>query len=245
MPKPVNTLANAQAKWLNPTEAMKKHIHTCITLRRNYPGGFGTSNPSHKSNRARLIRDYRLKGIQWLKQIHKKRSIKAPSFPTPTADAAWTKTPHFACAALTADCLPVFFTNDSATQVAVAHAGWRGLAAGILESVISSFHKEDKIHAAFGPAISKDYYEVGQEFVDAFPQHIHSSCFHSAKSASNAVYADLYAIAAKTLENNNIAAPPIPKWCTYKDKDLFPSYRRDNVMNNNHYDRIANLIWIA
>lgn len=236
--------ANLSVQWNKPSVAMQERIQTCITTRANYSGSFSTNSYNYKYNRAKLVRQYGLKHIQWLNQEHKDKLIRAPIYSKnpPRADASWTNLPRSACAILSADCLPVFFCNTEATQVAAAHAGWRGLAAGLLQKVIAAFPKGNKLYAAFGPAISNRAYEVGEDFISTFPQH--KLTFVPVDGKNNHYYADLYAIATKILKDNGIDPPPIPQWCTYKDQNLFPSYRRYNTIGDDSYDRIANLIWL-
>lgn len=92
--------------------------------------------------------------VTWLNQVHGVHAVVLPCDDIPeSADAAFSNVTNQVCAILTADCLPVFFCNKSGTQVAVAHAGWRGLCAGVLESTLECFDQKDDVMCWLGPAI--------------------------------------------------------------------------------------------
>ena len=120
-------------------------------------------NPEHViANRRRLQNALPVKHISWLRQVHGTQSVRAVDDRVPTADAQWTTDAGRALAVLTADCLPVVFMARDAECVGVAHAGWRGLKAGVLESLIASMPVTPATLTAWlGPAISQSAYEVG------------------------------------------------------------------------------------
>lgn len=131
------------------------------------------------ANREQLQQELRARSgcqdlcIQWLEQVHGSRVCEARrpcrNAPSPRADALLTTAPAIACAVLTADCLPVLFCSDDGREVAVAHAGWRGLLAGILEQTVNSFAAPpQRIRAWLGPAIGPCHYTVGAEVRQAF-----------------------------------------------------------------------------
>lgn len=108
--------------------------------------------------------------IQWLRQVHGTGVVRASrGVAMPEADACWTDEPGIACAVLTADCLPVLFCDRSATVVAAAHAGWRGLCAGVLEATVAALPVDPgELLAWLGPAIGPTAFEVGPEVRDAY-----------------------------------------------------------------------------
>lgn len=242
-------------QWRAPTQQITQRVGSYISNNLDYPDGFGLLNPHHCHSHKKLHKATGLKNIQWLRQSHSSRPCYCPTANFTPADACWTNRSYLACAVLTADCLPVFFVDADATIVAVAHAGWRGLAAGILENTLSCFPKQIKrsnIHAAFGPAITQPNYEVGEELIQAFPAN--KQAFKPAKSKGKYLLS-LYDLAKDILEKNDIASPVIPKWCTLAStadsthdtaKYLFPSHRRDKDAKSRAKQnaRTANLIWL-
>lgn len=243
-------------KWQDPTEQIIQRVGSYVTNNLDYPKGFGRQNPHHHKNHTRLHKHIGLKHIQWLSQSHSSVVCRAPTTAYVEADACWTSRSYVACGVLTADCLPVFFTDAEATRVAVAHAGWRGLAAGILQKTLACFPSTSKIFVAFGPAISQSNYEVGKELIETFPEH--TEAFKPIKNTANDKYLlSLYELAASILEQHGVVSPIIPKWCTFSSKDsqdgsennqqyLFPSHRRDKDANSviSRNARVANLIWL-
>lgn len=167
----------------------------------------------------------------WLKQVHGTTLIDADAPPpSPTGDAAFARKRGSVCAVMTADCMPVFFTDG--TQVAVAHAGWRGLAGGVLEATLAKFDPPKTI-CWLGPAIGPKAYEVGEDVRAAL------SDYESAFSPSRPGHflLDLYAVARQRLEGvKGIYGGDL---CTYSDPRRFFSYRRDKGR-----ERMAALIWL-
>ena len=137
----------------------------------------------------------------WLQQVHGSRIITAEAGAAGTeADGSWTRVAGAVCAVMTADCLPVLFCNRDGTRVAAAHAGWRGLAAGVLENTVAALRaRPSELLAWFGPAISQPNFEVGDEVREAFLAHDPnaSQCF--AANARGRWQADLYALAERQL----------------------------------------------
>ncbi len=188
--------------------------------------------------------------VQWLRQIHGTDVVYADqSASMQRADAVTTTTADLACAVLTADCLPVLFTDLAGTQVAAAHAGWRGLAAGILEHTVAAFTaRPDQLIAYLGPAISQRYFEVGQDVRDAFLQnsYTHASqsrdvelAFTDSPQQANVYFADLYQLARIRLAKLGVTAIYGGDYCTYSQAELFYSFRRDGATG-----RMASLIYI-
>lgn len=151
-------------------------------------GGFGNFNlalhvgddPQRVvANREQLLQELRARSgcndlcIQWLEQVHgtSVHDARPPcrNDPPPRADALYTASAGIACAVLTADCLPVLFCSDDGREIAVAHAGWRGLLAGVLEQTLSRFETPpERLRAWLGPAIGPCHFEVGPEVREAF-----------------------------------------------------------------------------
>ena len=128
-------------------------------------------NPAHVNQNRELLQPLLPSGVRWLKQVHGTRVVNRDevSGGLPEADAVFSFQTGQVCAVLTADCLPVLFCNRAATKVAAAHAGWRGLAGGILEATISAMAcAPAELIAWLGPAIGPEAYEVGDEVYDSF-----------------------------------------------------------------------------
>ena len=168
----------------------------------------------------------------WLKQVHGTAVIDADSPPpSPTGDAAFARKRGSVCGVMIADCMPVFFTDG--TQVAVAHAGWRGLAAGVLEATLEKFDA-GKVICWLGPAIGPQAYEVGEEVRAAFAGY--ESAF--APTRPGHWLLDLYAVARERLKS--VKSVHGGGFCTYSDPKRFFSFRRDRSAA-----RMAALIWLT
>lgn len=178
--------------------------------------------------------------VQWLNQTHSSRVVEFSNVEALlNADAITTQRPAATCAVMTADCLPVLFTNSRGNWVAAAHAGWRGLADGILINTVNSYTETDPLMAWIGPAISQNCFEVGEEVRKAFIDldSGNESCF--VQNERGRWQADLVALAKKQLENLCVAVY-LSQLCTYENEQQFYSYRRDGKTG-----RMASMIWIS
>lgn len=178
----------------------------------------------------------------WLEQVHGTAAVDAAAASANTvADATVACKPGGVCAVMTADCLPVFFCDRAGTRVAVAHAGWRGLAAGVLEATMEKLDVDPgELLAWLGPAIGPTAFEVGEEVREIFmEQNANShSCFKKSKRPGHYL-ADLYGLARLRLQVKGLQAINGGDCCTYTDADNFFSYRRDGDCG-----RMASLIWL-
>lgn len=171
----------------------------------------------------------------WLDQVHGKRVIDLDADRGREGDAAVTRKTATVCAVYTADCLPVLFTDDAGTTVAAAHAGWRGLAAGVLEATIDAMHvPPDRLLAWLGPAIGPRVYEVGDEVRAAFRGY--ETAFKPTRPGHWLL--DLYAVARAKLQQ--LKAVSGGGFCTYTEAGRFFSYRRDRGNQ-----RLGAFIWLA
>ena len=198
-----------------------------------------------ESNRQQLIKYLDLPSSPvWLDQIHSNNVICAdqkaqPKQMLPQADAAYSKTKNVVCAVLTADCLPVFFCNQSGTEVAVAHAGWRGLHAGVLRKTVESMESPAaKIIVYLGPAIGPQSFEVGDDVFQAFTEKDSNNKAAFVRSKKNHYLCDIYQLARIELQSIGVSHIDGGGFCTYTD-NRFYSYRRQNVTG-----RMASLIWL-
>ncbi len=171
--------------------------------------------------------------IQWLRQVHGAEVVAAAGG-APAADASWSHSPAFACAVMTADCLPVLFCDCQGSVVAAAHAGWRGLVAGVLEATVEAMNVDARhLLAWLGPAIGPEAFEVGAEVRRQFiaasggasEQQV-AGCFLPASRAGRYL-ADIYALARLRLRSTGVDAIYGGSFCTFSDSRRFYSYRRD------------------
>ena len=176
----------------------------------------------------------------WLSQVH--GVVVAPANPEQIveADASWTATPGIACTVMTADCLPALFCDRAGTRVAAAHAGWRGLAAGVLEAAAHSLNVEpDDILVWLGPAIGPAVFEVGGEVRDVFIDDMPQAATAFVPSVNEGRYmADIYELARLRLARYGITAVYGGGFCTVTDPRFY-SYRRSPRTG-----RFASLVWI-
>ena len=197
-----------------------------------------------KINRTLLVEKFHLPQMPlFLNQTHSTRVLTLPydgeDF---NADAVYTCQPNQVCLVMTADCLPVLFTNKQGTEVAAAHAGWRGLCDGVLEQTVAKFYcPPEDILAWFGPAIGPTAFQVGQEVIDQFvaqdPQA--TAAFIADPVAEGKFLGNLYQIATQRLNALGITQISGGEHCTYLEADKFFSYRRDHVTG-----RMASVVWM-
>jgi len=177
----------------------------------------------------------------WLRQVHGTRVVTLPASLDTEADASISRASGTVCAVLTADCLPVLFCDRQGTQVAAAHAGWRGLCAGILEKTLSQFDSPAQVMAWLGPAIGPSAFEVGEEVRDAFIAESADDAEAFVPSARGGhFYADLYQLASQRLVRAGIGSVYGGGECTFSQADRYFSYRRRSQTG-----RQATLIWLT
>lgn len=244
-----------EAEWPAPSR-----VHAITTTRH----GLGVSKPPFDAfnlgirngdevdaalaNRAALREALQLPAApHWLKQVHGTTAVRfdgaAPARAIePEADAAVTSTPGVVLAILTADCLPAVFAARDGREVGAAHAGWRGLAAGVLEATVRAMATSpDAIMAWLGPAAGPSAYEIGEEVRDAFVAHDTHAASAFAATRPDHWRVDLFALARQRLDALGMADADIHggNRCTISEPEHFFSHRRDGRSG-----RIATLAWI-
>lgn len=180
---------------------------------------------------------------RWLEQVHGTRALQLPAASCNGSDAAWTASAGEVCVVMTADCLPVLFCDEAGTCVAAAHAGWRGLADGVLEATIAVLPAlPSKLIAWLGPAIGAQAFEVGAEVREHFVASDAADARHFVAAADNSqkYYADIYGLARDRLRRAGVQQISGGGLCTVTDAARFFSFRRDRVCG-----RMASLVWLS
>jgi YfiH family protein len=192
------------------------------------------------ANRARLRRHLPAEPL-WLGQVHGTNVVDAATAaPECEADGAVAREPNKVLAVLTADCLPVLLCDRPGSRVGIAHAGWRGLAAGILERTVDAMAAAPaELLAYLGPGIGPRAYEVGPEVRDEFLRRDPAAAAAFLPGRGDRFLADLYALARQRLMKTGIMAVFGGNHCTYHEHERFFSYRRDGVTG-----RMASVIWL-
>ena len=177
----------------------------------------------------------------WLEQVHGARVAVLPRKDHAPADAAVTRVHGQVCAVLVADCLPVFLASRTGDRVGIAHAGWRGLAAGVVEATIQAMEADPgTLIAWLGPSIGPRAFEVGSEVRDAFTGRDAGAAAAFRPGRDGRFLADLPALARRRLAAAGVAEVHGGALCTHEDRARFFSYRRDGATG-----RMAALAWLA
>lgn len=247
-------------EWIIPQWPASANIHALFTTRkgvidqipRGIYSGFnlgdhvGDDPESVKKNRA-YLRQHLPQAPRWLTQVHGKRPVWVDVVnddDKPEGDAAISKSSGIVCAILVADCLPVFLCDEAGSVVAIAHAGWRGLASGIIENTVLEmrrYSQSRQIIAWLGPAISPRYFEVGEEVRSIFVQTDNQAVTAFTRTGKHGkYYADIFQLARQRLAQVGVDQVSGGGLCTYSDADRFYSYRRDGQTG-----RMAALLWIT
>jgi YfiH family protein len=195
------------------------------------------------ANRQRLRELLQLKAEPaWLEQVHgvEVSNLDAGVASLPVkADAAISSRAGAACVVMVADCLPVLFTTRDGSRVGAAHAGWRGLASGVLERTVEALRVPGRELLAWsGPCISREHFEVGEEVREEFVRQDPCASAYFDNNARGRWQADLVGLAKRRLEQLGVTEISGGHWCTFADRERFYSHRRDGKGG-----RLAALIW--
>ncbi len=192
-------------------------------------------------NRQRIIEQMSMPAAPvWLNQTHSTDvvSLTEPAAQAIDADGSFTRHKNIVCCVMTADCLPVLLCDKQGTQVAAVHAGWRGLAGGILERAVARFSGE--VMAWIGPAIGPTAFEVGADVVEAFCSFdSQAQLAFIPRATSGKWLADMNVLATQRLNSAGVESVFSSQLCTFSNADDFYSYRRDGVTG-----RQASFIWL-
>lgn len=194
-------------------------------------------------NRKKLYQELHLPSEPfWLKQEHTATVIHLTPNTTvnePIADATFTTTRNLVCVVLTADCVPILICDTNGSIVGAIHAGWRGIANGIIEATIKAMHTNpQKLLAWLGPAISKNAFITKEEVRNIFVKHDPNSTT-AFTLHHDGFLTDIYMLASQRLNNVGVTAIYGGEYCTFTQKELFFSFRRDGANSG----RMASLIW--
>ena len=201
-------------------------------------------NVTNVEKNRKILSEYLPAKPLWLNQIHSTQLVEnnAAASQNQEADASWSNSPNQVCVVMTADCLPVLLTDEGGQVVAAVHAGWRGLADGIVEKTIQEIlpNSQGKLMAWMGPAISQRAFQVGAEVKAAFA-HVEdfAHAFMPDEQETDKFYCDLYALCRKILNAHEVEDVYGGEYCTYTQSELFFSYRRVHQTG-----RMATMIWI-
>lgn len=249
-------LSGAGLDWIVPDWPAPERVGALVTTRAGgvSAGPFATMNlardpdddPAALAENRRRFAAFLPASPAWLHQVHGAAvaRLPCPASPAPLADAAVTAEPGVVCAILTADCLPVLFADRAGSAVGIAHAGWRGLAAGVLEATLAALREfgaqPADVLAWLGPAIGPAAFEVGDDVRDAFCARDADAAGSFAPQRPGKWHADLYGLARQRLARAGVRRVDGGDFCTYSDARRFFSYRRDRRSG-----RMAAAIWLA
>lgn len=244
--------------WITPDWPAPRNVKALFTTRN---GGVSSGNysslnlgdhvgddPAAVTQNCRLLRSVLPGEPRWLKQVHGTAAIQMDDVESVVeGDAAFSQRAGTVCAVLVADCLPVLLCNRAGSVVGVVHAGWRGLAAGVIERTVSSMlsmgSQQTPLLAWLGPAIGPKHYEVGDDVYQSFTQHDQNAALAFAPHAHGKWLADLYLLARQRLTQAGVTEVYGGSACTFSDPARFFSHRRDGKTGNT--GRMAGLIWLA
>lgn len=238
-------------QWIVPDWPVAPRVKAVITTRaggvsRGPYASFNVSarvgdDPDAVERNLEVLRSMLPTDPVWLHQVHGNEVVDAASAPPfAHADAAVARNRHVVCAVMTADCMPVLLAHRQGKAIGVAHAGWRGMAAGVIEATVARLGVPATETVAYlGPAISTRAFEVGQDVYDAFVKNDNKAAAAFTPTAAGKFHADLYALARLRLARAGVHDAYGGGFCTHADQARFYSYRRDQVTG-----RMAALIWL-
>jgi YfiH family protein len=249
-------LRDAGLDWIVPDWRVPAHVHAFATTRAGgaSAGSYATMNlarnsrddPAALAENQRRFECFLPAGPAKLDQVHgvAVATLKHGGSSTPViADAAVTRERGVVCAILTADCLPVLFADRSGTAVGIAHAGWRGLAAGVLEATVGALRElgadAGELTAWLGPAIGPAAFEVGEDVFAAFCTRDAAAAACFAPHRPGKWHADLYRLARQRLARRGLTRVHGGGHCTFTDQARFFSFRRERESG-----RMATAIWL-
>ena len=237
--------------WIQPDWPAPANVRALVTTRAGgvSAGPYASLNlathvgddPAAVAENRRRLRTRLPAEPRWLTQVHGTRVVDAAgAAPGVEADAAFARARRTVCAVQTADCLPLLLCDANGSVVAVAHAGWRGLAGGVIEATVRAMDvPPGQILAWLGPAIGPQAFEVGPEVREVYLAHAPEAAAAFVARENGKWLADLYRLAGQRLNAAGVACVFGGGFCTYREAAHFYSFRRDKATG-----RMAALIWM-
>ena len=225
--------------WIRPDWPAPPRVRAFVTTRAGgvSAGEYGSLNlgvrsgddPAHVARNRHLVAETLPSAPRWMAQVHGTdvADLDAPAGGSPAADAAVTRVPATVAVVLTADCMPLLLCDRAGTVVAVAHAGWRGMSAGVIERTVASMGVEaGEVMAWMGPTIGPGAFEVGPEVREAFVAVDSAAGDAFRAHRPGRFMADLYALARQRLARAGVREVHGGGFCTFSEAGRFFSYRR-------------------
>ena len=247
------SLGREGALWIVPDWPAAARVHAFVTTRAGgvsegeYAslnlGANGGDESANVAHNRRIVREKLPAEPRWMAQVHGAEVAILDGLArdsVPRSDAAVARGSGEVCAVLTADCMPVFLADTEGKRVGVAHAGWRGMAAGVIENAVRAMEVDPaSVVAWMGPAIGPEEFEVGPEVREAFLAVDAGSEAAFRAHRPGKFMADLYALARRRLERAGVTRIHGGGFCTFRDAERFFSYRREKRSG-----RMGAFIWI-
>jgi hypothetical protein len=254
-------MSEPEPGWIRPDWPVNHRVRALITTRAGGvstgpwgvpPSGTGGMNLGFMAgDAAAAVRDNRARlraalpsEPRWLKQVHGATVVRADDVDAPPeADASYTLTPGVVPVVMVADCMPVLLADVDGRCVGVAHAGWRGVASGIIQATVRAMRaaldkREAELVAYLGPAIGPAHFEVGPEVLEAMAGTLPHAA-DAFQPRGDRYLADLFALGRQALRDVGVTRVHGSTECTYSAPERFYSFRRDRVTG-----RHAALVWI-
>jgi len=237
--------------WIAPDWPAPPHVRAFITSRAGGAslgpyasfnvGDLTDDDPTAVAENKRRLAALVPAAIRWLSQVHGPRVVHANEVEgLVEADASFTFNEHVVCAVKIADCMPVLLADRAGTRVGIAHAGWRGLASGVVENSVAALQSApDDLLAFLGPAIGPTAFEVGEEVREAFCDVDAAAAIAFQSHRPGKWLADLFTLGRQRLARCGVHAVYGGGACTYSSPERFYSHRRNPVTG-----RMAALIWL-
>jgi YfiH family protein len=240
-------------RWIVPDWPGPKRVRAFVTTRAGGVSGgdyasmnLGTrsgDDPAHVARNRLILREHLPSMPRWMSQVHGAAVAdldRLGDADVATADAATVGVPGRVAGVLTADCMPLFFCDQAGRRAGVAHAGWRGMAGGVIEDTVRALDADPAtVMAWMGPAIGPGAFEVGPEVRDAFLAVDPGAAGAFAAHKPGKYLADLYLLARQRLERAGVTRVYGGGFCTYRDAGRFFSYRREQKSG-----RMGAFIWL-